>query len=236
MSGSRGRRRPGPGAAAASGRAAPRPCAARCTPPTAGRGRAAPRRSAGTTWRTGGLAAKASRSTAERQAEGPPGHLHHVAGEGPGVAEDGEEADHALAADGGGLGGAALARRDDERDDAVLGPPDVPQLRVRLEQDRAARQVDALEVRREAAEVLGLERGEQAVARGGVGRVHGRERTRPRILVESATMHLPLSSFRHLIAADRRRPRPGPARGPGSRASTGGRGDDHHREAGGHHG
>src|SRR3954467_5916029 len=106
-----------------------------------------------------------------------------------GDAEGGDEADHALAADGGGLGAAALARRDDERNDAVLGPPDVPQLRPRLEQDRAARQVDALEVRREAAEVVGLERGEQAVARGGVGRVHAREGTRPPTLLEPATMH-----------------------------------------------
>jgi len=85
----------------------------------------------------------------ERQAEGPAGHLHHVAGEGSGGnAEGGDEADHTLAADGGGLGGGALERRDDKRDDAVLRPPDVLQLRVRLEQDRAARQVDALEVRR----------------------------------------------------------------------------------------
>ena len=60
--------------------------------------------------------------------------------------------------------GAAFGCRDDERDDAVLGPPDVPQLRVRLEQDRAARKLDALKVRCEAAEVVRLKGGEQAVA------------------------------------------------------------------------
>ena len=98
------------------------------------------------------------------QTEGPARHLHHVAGKGSGGnAQGGDKADHALATNRGGLG-AAFGCRNDKRDDAVLGPPDVLQLRVRLEQDRAARKLDALKMRCQAAEIVRLKRGEQAVA------------------------------------------------------------------------
>jgi hypothetical protein len=106
----------------------------------------------------------------ERQPQRGAGYLDDAEGQGPAAAEGLGQADRALAADGDRLGGAFLARGQRERDHAALGKPGVGQRPAGLEQHRAGLEVDSLEVRGEAAAVVGPERGEQAIVRDVIAR------------------------------------------------------------------
>jgi hypothetical protein len=121
--------------------------------------------------RKGPLASKDRPERLGRHPQDRAGDLDDAAADGLAVARGGD-GHHALVADRAALGGAAPAHHDQYREHAALREPDMLGRVPLPDHDRAAFQRHALEVRGEAPEVLGLERREEAVARGGVVRVH----------------------------------------------------------------
>jgi len=96
-------------------------------------------------------------------------HLHHNAYQRFVQAKPGHRADHALAADGGGLDRLAVAQHREQRQHAGMREVDLVDLVAGLQQHHALLQGERGEVRQQPVEITARQGGEQLVVQGKTG-------------------------------------------------------------------